>query len=100
MMYSDLWSEYYTVHRLTGINVRTNFDWKLEKAIHKIFTTDKYWVKDLVKDIKDIVIEARHDTPKPEFSSMHEMLAYVLGQEDWARKMNLNIKEKKRVIKK
>ena len=55
---------------------------------------------DNLRDIKDIVIEARHDTPKPEFSSMHEMLAYVLGQEDWARKMNLNIKEKKRVIKK
>jgi hypothetical protein len=59
---------------------------------------DGYWIKDCIKDIQSIIIESRHNTPKPEFKSMHEMLAYIRGQNDWARKMNL--KEQKHDIPK
>ena len=80
--------------------MKTKFEAQLDKTIHKLFTAEDYWVRDCIEDIKAIIIESRHETPKPEFKSMHEMLAYVRGQEDWAKKMNLITKEKKHVITK
>lgn len=76
----------------------TEFEGKLERVLHKLFSVDGYWIKDCIKDVQAIIIESRRNTPKPEFKSVLEMVAYVRGQNDWAKKMNL--KERKHVIPK